>query len=93
MIKSAAKYLGEIPAVFIDGALYVWIGVLTFLATQIGSDDAAKYIEAQVLFWLKTGIGSFSTGLVSLKMYRSTSYADHQIEKKKTGDTQFITKS
>lgn len=87
MIRYLHSYFSSIPPVFIDGLLYVWIAILTFLTTQIGSDDASKYIEAQTLFWLKTSIGTVSAAVVALKMFRSTSYADHQQEKKRTGDT------
>ena len=73
-------------AVIIDGMLYVWIAILTFIATQFSSDDAAKYIPAETLFWSKMAIGTISTGLVALKMFRSTSFAKHQeAENKKTG--------
>jgi hypothetical protein len=92
MIKALQRYCSEIAPVFIDGMLYVWIAVLTFLSTQIGSDDAEKYLGAQTLFWTKMILGSVSTALVSLKMFRSSSFADHQAEKKKVGETQFISK-
>lgn len=92
MIKRAQQYFSTIPPVFIDGMLYVWIAVLTFIATQFSSDDAEKYVAPQVLFWFKMGLGATSTALVSLKMFRSTAYSDHQEEKKKNGNTEFINK-
>lgn len=92
MLKKVQQYFVGIPAVFIDGMLYVWIAVLTFISTQFSSDDAEKYITPQMLFWSKMLLGSISTGLVSLKMFRSTAFAEHQEEKKKTGNTEFIVK-
>ena len=91
MFRWTANYLASIPPVFVDGALYVWIGVLTFLATQMSSDDAAKYVPAEGLFWIKTGIGTLSVAAVSLKMFRSSQYAEHVAERKKSnGGTQFF---
>lgn len=61
---------------FIDGLTYVGIALLGYVIGQLSSDDAAKYVDAQFLFWLKMGVGSSSAGLIALKMFRSTSYAD-----------------
>jgi len=92
MIKAFQRYCAGIAPVFIDGMLYVWIAVLTFLSTQISSDDAEKYLGPQTLFWTKMALGSVSTALVSLKMFRSSSFAEHQAEKKKQEETQFFVK-
>lgn len=92
MLKRTQEYFASIPPVFIDGLLYVWISVLTFISTQFSSDDAAKYISPLALFWLKFLIGSLSAAIISIKMFRSTSFAEHQEEKKKTGQTEFINK-
>lgn len=91
MIKRLQVYFSGVKPVFIDGMLYVWIAVLTSIATSFSSDDAAKYMSPQLLFWLKMTIGAISAGVVSIKMFRSTSFADHKEEKKRTGNTQIFT--
>jgi hypothetical protein len=88
MIKSIQKYFSGIPGVFIDGLLYTCISVLAFLMTQFGSDEAAKYLSPQSLWWLTTALGSISIGLSSIKMFRSTSFAQHQEDKKKAGNSE-----
>lgn len=95
MIRAAQKYFASIPAVFIDGVLYVLVQMLTVLSTQIGTDESAKYIEAETLFWTKVVIGELAAGVLAIKMFRSTTFADHQQTKKNgtgSGDTTIITK-
>lgn len=82
MVRMAYKYFSQIPSVFIDGGIYVCISVLTFLSMQFGSDEAAKYISATTLFWLKLIIGGSSAGFLAIKMFRSTQFAEHQQAKK-----------
>ena len=81
MIRWAATYFGSIPAMFIDGTIYFALAILTFLTTNLGTDEAAKYVSPAVLFWLKTGLGAVASGLLAIKMFRSTAYADHQATK------------
>lgn len=78
---------------FIDGLLYVTIAVLTVIQASLSSDDAAKYIEAERLFFAKMWIGAGNAAAVAAKMYRSTQFAEHQAEKKKNGNTQFLNRS
>ena len=92
MIKRAQAYFASIPAVFIDGLLYVWIGMLGSITAVFSSDDVAKYVGPQLLFWLKSGFAVLSGALVNIKMFRSTAFAEHQAEKKKTSDTQSFVK-
>lgn len=77
MIRRVAVYFLSIPPVFTDGALYVSIAVFGFLLSQLGSEEALKYISAANLFWTKLIFGTFLAGFTALKMFRSTSYADH----------------
>jgi hypothetical protein len=92
MIKRVQQYFSTLPAVFIDGTLYVCVGLFTFLTASFSSDDAAKYVSPETLFWVKVVLGSAGTVALNMKMFRSTTFADHQVEKKKTGNTDFITK-
>jgi len=92
MLRFVHKYFSSIPAVFIDGTLYVSVGLFTFLSAGFASDDASKWISAQMLFWLKLSIGAVGNIALNMKMFRSTTFAEHQELKKRTGDTGFITK-
>lgn len=88
MIVRFAKYLSQLPPVFVDGFLYVMVQTLTVLSTQFGTDEAAKYIEPTLLFWIKIVIGELAAGFLALKMFRSTTFAEHRASK--TGDTNFL---
>lgn len=81
-IKRIINYFSTLPPVFIDGTLYVLIGLFTYLQGISASDDAAKYLSAELLFWTKVFIGALLTIWVNLKMFRSTQFAEHQAEKK-----------
>lgn len=66
-----------------DGIIYVLVQMLTVLSTQFGTDEAAKYIAPTELFWIKIVIGEVAAGCLAIKMFRSTTFADHL---KKTAD-------
>lgn len=83
----------RIPPVVIDGTLYVSIAMFTALQSSFGSDEAAKFIALQTLFWLKTATGALLAAALSLKMFRSTSYGDHLKPKESTGNTEIYTKT
>ena len=93
MIAYIQRYLSSIPPVFIDGMLYAMIAWFTFNQSYLSGDEAAKYIPAEVKFWLNWVIGSGASLFAAIKMFRSTVFADHQAKKKNgTGDTNFIPK-
>lgn len=75
-ITTFFRKLGSIPPVFIDGATFVAIQMLTFLSAAFGTDEAAKYITPVPLFWIKIIVGEMASGFLALKMFRSTSYAE-----------------
>ena len=89
MIKYLQTYFAGIPATFIDGFLYLCIAIFQFLQTAFGSDEASKYIDLEVLFYIKTFVGAIAAGLLAVKLYRSTGFADHKRMKQ---DTQFYSK-
>jgi len=55
----------------VSGTLYFCIGVFTASQSAFGNDEAYKYVDPHILFWLRTiaGIGAAAAG--SLKMYLS----------------------
>lgn len=71
----AAK-ASALRSVHVDGALYVAIGFLTALLVCLSTDGAAKNVSAPILWWLQTVAESANGGLLALKMFRSTSFAD-----------------
>jgi hypothetical protein len=89
MLRWAVNYVQKpppIPPAYIDGFLYVSIALFGFLATAFGSDESAKYISPQALFWLRTICGASSAGLLALKMFRSTTFSEH-VAKRESGNT------
>jgi hypothetical protein len=78
MIRKTIAYFRSIPAVYIDGTLYVLLGWFIYNQTFFGSDEAAKFISPVTLFWLNWAIGSIAIIVGSLKMFRSSSFSDHQ---------------
>lgn len=83
-----------IPPVFIDGLTYVLIAFFGAWAATFSTEEAAKYISPQVLFWLRAVCASSGATLLAMKMFRSTSYSDHQQAKRQqqTLDTQIISR-
>ena len=88
MIRGLQQYFSSVPAVFIDGLLYALVLWFTFNQSYFGGDEAAKYLAPAVKFWLNWGIGSGAVICGAIKMFRSTSYSEHQ--KKKEQDTQIF---
>jgi uncharacterized membrane protein len=87
MIRWLSNYFQGVSPAFVDGALYVAIAFVGAIAAAMSSDEAAKFISATVLFWARTFFQSVAAALLALKMFRSTSFAEHVEQKKKNGDT------
>lgn len=81
MLVRLHAYFRSIPAVFLDGCLYVTMAVTGFLATTLGSEEAFNMFSVGVLFWLKTTNGCILAAATALKMFRNTAYAEHQKDK------------
>lgn len=81
----------KIPAVWIDGTLYVSIAMFAALQTAFGSEEAVKFISPERLFWTKTVIGALAAGTLSLKMFRSNPKPTEP-EPPKSGVTEFFAK-
>lgn len=62
----------------IDGILYVCIAVFMFQQNFLSSDDVYKYVSPFVVFWSKFVVGTLGAAAGALKMFRSTTFADHQ---------------
>lgn len=92
MIRYIAAYFGSIPPVFIDGMIYGLLALFAALSSSFGSDEAIKFIKPVWLFALKTTCTSTGATLLAIKMFRSTSYSEHQ-QKKKDEATSFFVKS
>jgi hypothetical protein len=83
-----------IPAVFIDGALLTSWSMLTALLGVFSGEEAYKYCNPHVLFWSKAVLVFTTAGLASLKAFRSTSYSQHQENKKiASGNTEVFTET
>lgn len=85
MIRGMSNYFGQVSPVFLDGFLYMLIAVFGAVQGHLSLDDASKWVNPQVLFWLKGGVLVCLTSVTAIKMYRSTSFAEHRA--KKNGDT------
>lgn len=66
-----------LPSAYINGYLYVGIAISGALAASFSSDEAAKYIAPECLWYWRTGCATISAGLLALKMYRSTTFGQH----------------
>lgn len=82
MIHRLQQYFKDISPTFIDGLLYVLIALFGASVASFTSEEAYKYINPYVLYWL-TEFSKWGLAVVTaLKMFRSTSYAEHQEKKK-----------
>lgn len=86
MIRYFQKYFASIPAVFIDGSIYVLLAFIGANSAALSSDMAAKYLDAELIFYTQWINNAMGASLLALKMFRSTGFAQHQEEKKKKED-------
>ncbi len=91
MIRRIVTYFKTIPPIFIDGSIYVMLAVTSANALMMSSDNAFKYISAEVLFYMTWGNAIVDGALLALKLFRSTAFADHKQQVK--DETAFITRS
>lgn len=88
MIKRFFQYFSGVKPVWIDGSIYVMMAVTSANAGMLSSDNAAKYISAETLFYLLWVNIALDGALLALKMFRSTAFADHKLQEK--NDTDFF---
>lgn len=78
MISKFINWLcAGITPIQLDGTLYILIASFGFVQGFFSSDEAYKYVHPAVLFWMKAFTGVALAAVGALKMFRSTSYADH----------------
>ncbi len=70
----------NIRPVHVDGAIFVAIAIFGYFGTSLGSDDAAKWIDAKTLWFARNGTTAIAGGLLALKMYRSQAYSKDRKE-------------
>lgn len=56
---------------WINGAIFFLIGLLGSLMPYLSTDDAVKYIDPTVRFWIMAGCGALLGGFGSVKAYLS----------------------
>lgn len=62
----------------IDGWLYVGMGILTPLATVLGTDEAKSFLTPPNLFWAKALVVVVNGGFLAGKTYRSITFANQK---------------
>lgn len=90
MIRALSNYFGQVSPVFIDGFLYMLIAVFGAIQGYLSLDDAAKWVNPQILFWMKGVAIVCLTSVTSIKMFRSTSFAEYQRKKNGGNTTTFV---
>lgn len=93
MIKRISNYFAGVSPAFLDGCIYVMLAVTSANGVMLSSDNAAKYISSEVLFYTMWANSIIDAALLALKLFRSTAFADHKQEQKTKGETAFLVKS
>ncbi len=78
MLKQVAKYCSELSPVFVDGSIYVTLAIVGSWLGVLSSETARTIIGPPALFWISATLCAFNNGLLALKMFRSTSFSEHQ---------------
>lgn len=81
MLLRIQKYLAGVKPVFLDGLLYILIAAFGTMSTIFSGEEAYKYVNPFLLFWIKAVCGILLACVSALKMFRSRSYADHADDK------------
>ena len=68
-------------SMFIDAILFVLLATLPVVVAMFASDEAAKYMSPESIFWLKNLVAIFGAAMGSVKAYRSLGFAHHIHEK------------
>lgn len=66
--------------VTVDGFLWVSIALFGCMQSMLSTDEAYKYVDARVLWWMKVSCACSGASAGALKMFRSTTYAKHMEE-------------
>jgi hypothetical protein len=87
VIRWLHRYFATVSPAFIDGLLYAMLAWFLYNQGYFSGDEAAKYIDPVTKFWLNWVIGSGAVICTAVKMFRSTTFAEHVENKKKEGGT------
>lgn len=68
------RWSADVSPAVIDGLLYSTWAMFTAVLANFSSEEAYKYVDPWVLFYLKAILGSVAAGLGALKAFRSQSY-------------------
>lgn len=82
--------MNQLKPVVIDGVLWVSIALFACMQAMLTTEEAYKYCNPTVLFWMKFVVACCGASAGSLKAFRSTTYAAHVEEKK--AETAFLKK-
>ncbi len=97
MIRTVYRYFTNppvVPAVYWNGGLYVSLAIVLFWQNELGSDEAGKYLSLEAIWYLKLVVGTLGAALLSIKLFMSNNYAEHQADvKKQTGNTELFVKT
>lgn len=63
--------------VWIDGVLYICAAMFIFSQGYLSTEEAYKYCNPLLLFWLKYVNGILAAGAGGLKAFRSMTFARH----------------
>lgn len=72
--------------IYTDGLIYGGIAFCAFWSTHFSSDEAYKYVVPKDLYWMRGWSGAIAATLLALKLFRSTSYAEHIQNQKAISD-------
>lgn len=86
------KYIVSFTTAQIDGLLYTMMGMWIAIQGVAQSEEIYRYCNPYMVFYGKSVVTVMLAGATALKTFRSRSYGDEQDEKKKTGQTEFLTK-
>lgn len=82
MYHRIQAYFAGIKPVWIDGTLYVLLALFGAVELTLNNDDIYKYVtDVRLVYWGKNIFAWLLAVTTAIKMFRSTSYADHVNDK------------
>lgn len=76
--RAVWQWLTSVKPVVVDGLLYVVIAFFTSLVGLLAQDEAYKWLNPYLVYFGKTFGTLMLATATALKMFRSSSYADHR---------------
>lgn len=82
MYHRIQAYFAGIKPVWIDGTLYVLLALFGAVELTLNNDDIYKYVtHVSLVYWGKNAVAWTLAVVTAVKMFRSTTYADHVADK------------